>query len=259
MGQVFDNLIINAKQAMPSGGSILITARNHDLAEKENPILRAGRYIRISVSDTGAGIPPDQLKKIFDPFFTTKSEGSGLGLATCFSIVQKHEGYIEAESFPGMGSTFHILLPVSAKITEQSPESPVVEHRGSGTVLVMDDEEFITEIAGGMLSGMGYSVLIAGDGAAALRLCDEVLARGEEIDAAILDLTVPGGLGAREIVDDMKLKFPRMPVFASSGFSQDDIILKPSEYGFTGSIRKPYRRNELALLLMKHLKGASGQ
>jgi CheY-like chemotaxis protein len=123
----------------------------------------------------------------------------------------------------------------------------------------MDDEEFITEIAGGMLSGMGYSVLIAGDGAAALRLCDEVLARGEEIDAAILDLTVPGGLGAREIVDDMKLKFPRMPVFASSGFSQDDIILKPSEYGFTGSIRKPYRRNELALLLMKHLKGASGQ
>ena len=253
MGQVIDNLIINAKQAMPDGGTITISASNIYLEEKENPILKPGRYVKISVADTGAGISAENMDRIFEPFFSTKSEGSGLGLATCYSIIKKHDGHIDVESEEGKGTTFNILLPVSKEKTEISKSLKASEHAGTGNVLIMDDEDFIREIAGEMLSQMGYSVIKAGDGEEALKLCREFSEAGNPVIAAILDLTIPGGRSGRDVIDEMRKVCPHMPVFASSGFSEDEIMLHPVDSGFTDSISKPYRKEELAEIFRKHL------
>ncbi len=249
MSQVIDNIVINAKQAMPVGGKIVISAKNCFLKHQKNPFLKSGNYIRISISDTGIGIQPDHLKSIFDPFFTTKHQGNGLGLATCYSIIKKHDGYIDVESTPGKGSVFHILLPASEKeiAREARPSSP--PGTGSGKILVMDDEVFIREISSKMLQLSGYSTVEACDGEEALSLIAEAEARGEPFDGVILDLTIPGGMGGKETLVRIRKNYPDMPVFASSGFSEDPVISNPKEFGFTGSIRKPYRKDELAAML----------
>ena len=253
MAQVIDNIIINAKQAMPIGGIIDIRANNCSLSDHDNPILKGGNYVKISISDTGIGIPADLIKRIFDPFFTTKQQGTGLGLATCYSIIQKHDGYIEAESIPGDGTTFHIFLPASQKMPETDFIRQSSEHNGSGTILIMDDEDFIREIAGELIEIMGYKPLFAKEGEEALKLCADASDKDEPVVAALLDLTIPGGMGGKETVTELKKMYPHIPVFASSGFSEDYIMSHPSEYGFTASIRKPYRKNELAELLNRYL------
>ncbi len=253
MGQVIDNIIINSKQAMPIGGKIVISAEKCILREGENPVLKPGDYIRITISDTGIGIPVEFIKRIFDPFFTTKQQGNGLGLATCFSIIQKHDGYIEADSTPGKGTTFKILLPVSLEKITSITNTSVSEHSGEGKILVMDDEDFIREIADRILSSMGYSVVTANDGKEALNILIKARQSGEVFKAALLDLTIPGGMGGKEAISVIKKIFPLMPVFATSGFSEDYTMSHPEENGFTASIRKPYRKNELSELLNRHL------
>jgi len=253
MGQVIDNIIINSKQAMPAGGKIVISVDNRILKEGENPVLKAGNYVRISVSDTGIGIPAEFIKRIFDPFFTTKQQGNGLGLATCYSIIQKHDGYIEAESIQGKGTTFNILLPASRENIDLNVPRSFPQHKGTGKILVMDDENFIREIADNMLTMMGYSVTTANDGREAIRLLIEAKKRGETFNAAFLDLTIPGGMGGRETVTVIRKIYPGMPVFATSGFSEDYTMSNPEDYGFAASIRKPYRKNELSELLNRHL------
>ena len=253
IAQVIDNIIINSKQAMPIGGKIFITAENYFLDLQENPLLKSGDYIKISIADTGIGIQPDHLKRIFDPFFTTKQQGNGLGLATCYSIIKKHDGLIMAESVPGKGSTFNILLPASEKEIAHELYTASMLHSGSGKILVMDDEVFIRDISREMLKLTGYSSIEACDGEEALMLIADAEERGEPFDGVILDLTIPGGMGGKDTIVEIRKLYPDLPVFASSGFSEDPVISNPEDYGFTGSIRKPYRRDELTAMLNKYM------
>ncbi len=259
IGQVIDNLVINAQQSMPMGGRIVISAKNAVMKEGENLFLKAGMFIKLSITDTGIGIPADLLKRIFDPFFTTKQKGHGLGLATCYAIVQKHEGYIDVESVMGKGSTFHVFLPASQLGAVQADSPKAVSHKGNGRILIMDDEPSIREIFGHFLKSMGYTVLEAKDGEEALRICAEAASKGTPIDGAFFDLTIPGGMGGKETIIQLRKQFPNMPVYASSGYSEDPVIARPTEYGFTDSIRKPYRKDELATMLNRHApKDSSG-
>jgi PAS domain S-box-containing protein len=254
IGQVIDNIVINAQQAMPLGGKIVVSAHNKTVTEREIPLLHSGDYVQISIADTGVGIPPNLLKRIFDPFFTTKQKGNGLGLATCYSIIRKHDGAIEIESEPGKGSVFHLYLPASTK-EAAGPNSPYTfTHTGSGTILVMDDELYIREVVGMMLKRMGYTIIEAKDGAEALQCIAQAKQSNQPIDAAIFDLTIPGGLGGKEAVIELRKSNTYLLVFASSGFSEDPVMAKPAEFGFSGSIRKPYRKEDLGRLLEKYLR-----
>jgi PAS domain S-box-containing protein len=254
IGQVIGNIVINAQQAMALGGTIDISVNNISLEKGENPGLQAGNYLRVSIKDTGIGIPQEMLKRIFDPFFTTKQKGNGLGLATCYSIVQKHDGYIDVESVLGKGSTFHIYLPASHKGAVEEITQTTSQHRGTGNFLIMDDEDCMRETIGTLLAMMGYAVIKAKDGDEALRLCAEVKKQGTSICGALFDLTIPGGMGGSEAIVELRKTFPDLPVFASSGFSEDPTMARPTEFGFTDSIRKPFRKADLAQMLNKHLK-----
>ena len=253
--QVIDNLVINAQQAMPVGGRITITAQNVTLREGDSPLLKAGNYIKLSFADTGIGIPSDHLKRIFDPFFTTKQKGTGLGLATCYAIIQKHTGAIDVESVMGKGSTFHIFIPAS-KVVQVAGETVLpATHQGHGRILIMDDEVFVRDIVSRLLESMGYSVVEASDGKEAVNILSD--AEGAGIDAAIFDLTVPGGMGGKEAIIHVRKLFPDLPVFASSGYSEDPVIAQPKNFGFTDSLRKPYLIDELAAMLNRHAKKQS--
>jgi PAS domain S-box-containing protein len=246
IGQAIDNIVINAKQAMPMGGKIVITASNLTDAQAH-----PGNFVAISIRDEGIGMPKEILPKIFDPFFSTKQTGHGLGLATVFSIIQRHGGWIDVESKPGRGTTFRLFLPASqAKKISGSSRAPV-EHRGAGTVLVMDDEEFIREIVGGMLENMGYDVVCAKDGPEAVTLFTEAERSGTPFAASILDMTIPGGIGGKEVAASLRAINPSSIIIASSGYSEDPVISNPIEHGFTDRIIKPYRKDELVDLMIR--------
>jgi two-component system, cell cycle sensor histidine kinase and response regulator CckA len=217
-----------------------------------HPSIIEGNYIKISIADTGAGIPEDLLKRIFDPFFTTKQKGTGLGLATSYSIIQKHDGCIDVESVPGKGTTFHIFLPTSHNGTVEEISRLPAQHKGTGCFLVMDDEKFIRDIVCAMLKAMDYTIFEAANGEEALLLCAETMKKGKPIVGALFDLTIPGGIGGKEAIVELRKNLPDMPVFASSGFSEDPVMARPTEFGFTDSIRKPFRKNDLAQMLNKH-------
>jgi PAS domain S-box-containing protein len=253
IGQVIDNLVINAQQSMPMGGTITVGLENVHLEDDEVGALREGNYVRLRVSDHGVGIPAEIVGKIFDPFFTTKQKGSGLGLATCYSILQKHDGHIHVESTPGQGSTFYLHIPASKSDVSHRTAAETVALSGSGSIIVMDDEAFIREIAGEMLRHAGFEVIEAGDGREALEACRTALAEGVTVSAAIFDLTVPGGLGGKQAAVEMRHRYPEIPVFASSGYSSDPVMARPREFGFVASIRKPYRKSELYEVLAHHL------
>jgi CheY-like chemotaxis protein len=249
IGQVVDNLVINAVQAMPSGGRLHVGIKNVVLMSDNYVNLHEGNYVVISVTDTGVGIPPSIISRIFDPFFTTKKNGNGLGLATCFSIIKKHDGIIHVESELGKGSTFLIYLPSKNHSERSVSVTPVVKHTGNGLIIIMDDEEFILEILDKMLTDMGYEVVATRSGEELLAKIDELERRGRTIKAGILDLTIPGGMGGRDTVKKLREKYSVLPIFASSGFSEDPIMASPAQFGFTASICKPYRKLELATLL----------
>lgn len=252
IGQVIDNLVINAQQAMPDGGKIFISARNTIIRVGENPLLKPGKYIKMSITDTGTGIKPDLLKRIFDPFFTTKPTGHGLGLATCYAIMQKHEGCIDVESIIGKGTTFHIFLPAAQQGVLHDICQSSVLHKGSGRILIMDDEACIREIVTSFLESMGYKTFEAKNGEEALLICADASKNSQQLAGAILDLTIPGGMGGKETISLIRKDFPHLRVYASSGYSEDPVMARPTEYGFTDSIRKPFRKDELATLLNKH-------
>lgn len=250
--QVIDNLIINAQQAMPVGGMITIRGRNYVARDGENPLLKPGKYIRISVADTGIGMPASLLKRIFDPFFTTKQKGNGLGLTTCYAIIQKHAGMIDVESVIGEGATFHVFIPASSNVPDTKDHSAPVSHVGHGRILIMDDEEFLRNIVGILLREMGYQVVEARNGEEAVKLLTEPGA--PVIDAAIFDLTIPGGMGGKDAIVQVRKKLPDLVVFVSSGYSEDPVMAQPQQYGFTDSLCKPYRKSELAAMLDRYAK-----
>jgi len=253
MGQVINNLIINADQAMPDGGVISVTAENVTIADSELLPLPAGRYIRISIQDQGEGISPENMPKIFDPYFTTKERGSGLGLATVYSIIKSHQGHLDVESAEGVGTIFRLYLPASDKEIEPEEKiSPEMSSRGgSGRILVMDDEEIIREIAREVLTHLGYEVVVCGDGKSALALYREALSSGNRFDAVIMDLTIQGGMGGKETMKALLGIDPLVKGIVSSGYNNDPILAHFREYGFSGMVSKPYTVRELQKTLQE--------
>lgn len=249
IGRVIGNMVINADQAMPDGGTILIRAENVSISPDRNLPLEPGRYVRISIEDHGVGIDRRLLPKVFDPYFTTKSEGSGLGLAAAYSIVKSHGGHITAESEIGVGSKFHVFLPASDRETlpQGGSEERVVS--GSGRILIMDDEEQIRDLAGELLCLLGYEVDTARDGEEAIELLRSAKAAGRLYDAAILDVTIPGGMGGREVIRRLAAIDPDIKGIVSSGYSHDPIMADYERYGFTGVIPKPYNARRLSEIL----------
>ena len=254
MSQVVQNIIINASHAMPGGGVIEITCENFVNREMAVPSLPPGDYVKIAIRDHGIGIPPNLIGKIFDPYFSTKHEGSGLGLAITHSIISKHAGHITVESEQGVGSTFTLYLPASQQrqITQLKEEESMIL-QGKGTILIMDDEEMVRNIAKEILTLFGYDVLLANDGAQALEIYQQKMQAGNSVDAVIMDLTVPGGIGGKEAVQKLLAIDPQAKVIVSSGYSNDPVMAKYREYGFAGVINKPFRTKDLAEAIAKAL------
>ena len=245
ISQVVGNLAINADQAMPEGGVVEIRAENVTLLKEQVVSLEPGRYIRLSITDSGIGIPKDHLTKIFTPYFTTKQRGSGLGLATSYSIINKHGGVIIVESEIGRGTTFNIYLPASDKEIPKKEKNSMTTITGSGKILVMDDEEFIRNTAGEMLAAVGYTVGYANDGGEAIDLYIRARESGEPYDLIIMDLTIPGGMGGVETIQKLLEIAPDAKAIVSSGYANGPIMADFKEYGFKGVIAKPYRTDEL--------------
>jgi CheY-like chemotaxis protein len=256
IGQVVDNIVINAQHAMPNGGAIDVSAVNLRLGDKENPALPAGTYVRLSFRDYGIGISKDLMPRIFDPFYTTKPKGHGLGLATCYSIVHRHGGCIDVESEPGKGSTFHVYLPaVTGSIAEQV--KPSVKRRGAGTIIVVDDEEVIRRTVSKMLQLLGYQAVCKSDGRELVEFYAAELALGHRYVGIILDLTIRDGMGGVETAAAIRRVDPRVPIFVASGYADDAAMQSPAEFGFNASLCKPFTVAELSELLEQHLKSAS--
>jgi PAS domain S-box-containing protein len=254
IGQVIDNIIINAKQAMPDGGTILLSATNLHISPNGHLQLPDGEYVRISIKDTGIGMPKEILPRIFDPFYTTKATGHGLGLASCYSIIKRHGGCIDVESEPGNGSTFHVYLPAAETDLSTAAEASPAVHKGNGTFLVMDDEEVMLETLRDMLELLGYTVVCRTSGKEAIEfVASEKLAK-RDIAGMIFDLTIPGGMGGREAIDEIRKINRNTPVFVTSGYAEDPVMADPGKYGFTASIRKPFRKSELTEMLSTCLK-----
>jgi nitrogen-specific signal transduction histidine kinase len=249
IAQVIQNLIINADQAMPNGGTIWIRGVNVRLA-KGNPFaLSPGSFVKMTVRDQGMGIHPDYIKKVFDPYFTTKQKGSGLGLSAAYNIVAKHDGQLTVDSELGEGTTFTILLPastISPKTYDEKREEIVT---GQGRVLVMDDEDYIRELASAMLSKLGYEVAAAKDGQIAVDLYKQAIDEGSPFDAVILDLTVPGGMGGKETIKRLNEIDKNVRAIVSSGYSNDPVISNYTHYGFRGAVQKPYLLQEMSQVL----------
>jgi PAS domain S-box-containing protein len=250
ISQVLNNMVINANQAMPEGGVIEISSENVIIQEGDVPPLKEGKYIKISIQDHGVGIPEENLPKIFDPFFTTKKTGNGLGLASAYSIINNHDGYISVESKLGVGTAFYIYLPACPEVTiikeRKLDEKPI---NGEGKVLVMDDEYMIRELACNILSNIGYKAITAKDGIEAIELYKEAIESGCPFNAVILDLTVSGGMGGREAIQRIIEIDPEAKAIVSSGYSDDPVMSDFRKYGFINSLRKPYRVKELSDIL----------
>lgn len=249
--QVISNLLINADQAMQSGGTIKISAETFIYTE-ENGILplRTGNYVILTITDEGIGISNKQLSKIFDPFFTTKEQGSGLGLTICYSIMKKHGGHISVQSVEGNGTSFTVYLPVSSEKAKKAAIEDTL-FLGKGKVLVMDDEESVRQTAGGMLTFLGYDVEFAEDGATAVDLYKDAYYSGRPFDAVITDLTVRGGMGGKMAVRELLAVDPNVNAIVSSGYSHDALLSDHKKYGFCGVIAKPYRLQELGETLYR--------
>lgn len=256
LSQVIHNLIINADQAMPQGGVITIKARNIVDSAILPPSLKPGNYVEITVTDTGIGIPPQHLPNIFDPFFTTKQKGSGLGLATTYSIISKHDGVIEVESTVDVGTTFRIYLPASSRPVEDREGQSDMAVRGAGRILIMDDDESIRMVAGIGLSELGYEVSFANDGAQALEMYKSAMGAAP-FDVVIMDLTVPGGMGGREAIAQLRQIDPHVVAIVSSGYSNDPVLANYEEFGFKGFVPKPFRIQKLSQVIGEVLSGRS--
>jgi PAS domain S-box-containing protein len=252
LGQVLSNLILNADQAMPGGGTLVVRCQNA-LAGGAPPLPPPGRYVEIAVHDRGTGIAPEHLDKIFDPFFTTKERGRGLGLSTSYSIAKQHSGHITVTSEQGVGTTFTLHLPASSAPVEVVPASaPAAAPRAAsrqGRILVMDDEESVRRTVQRMLRHLGYEVETAVDGKEAIARYAQELRGGTRFDAVIFDLTIPGGMGGAEAVREVLALDPRAKAIASSGYSNDPVMATHASYGFVCALGKPYELETLAAAL----------
>ncbi len=247
--QVLHNVLLNAVQAMPTGGTVRVSARNHRIEPPGRPGLVPGDYLRIAIRDRGAGIPPDHLARIFDPYFTTKAGGRGLGLATARSIAAAHRGLLELESVLGRGTSVTVWLPADPTASAPPPATLTSPTEGSGRVLVMDDDPAIRRLYTTALGRLGYDVVATEDGQSAVGLYRAALAEDRRFDVVILDLTVPGGLGGLETFALLRELDPAVRVVVASGYSTDAAVARHTELGFAGALQKPFTVTDLAQVL----------
>jgi PAS domain S-box-containing protein len=257
--QVLHNLLINADQAMPEGGTILVCAENVTLEPGSRTPLDTGPYVCLRVRDTGVGIPANLLEKIFDPFFTTKQRGSGLGLASVYSIVRSHEGHVSVESIPGAGSTFTVLLP-ACPATAPAPAADIVAAGDSPAyrILLLDDDAMILQVLTDMLQVAGHTVTAISNGAAAVAAWHAARADGAPYNLAILDLTVPGGLGGADVAAQIRRDDPAMIAIASSGYTTGTVMADYATFGFAGRLAKPYRLQDIQATIRHVMAGREG-
>jgi PAS domain S-box-containing protein len=246
VAQVIQNLVLNAVQAMPRGGTVTIGGTRTTLGDANPYAARSGAYVRITIRDHGPGVAPELRQRVFDPFFTTKASGRGLGLAICHSIVRKHDGFIDVSPAPGGGAVFGVYLPAAPERASVAAPPPAPRADGRRPrVLVMDDEEMVRNLVARLLRASGYEVVGAADGHQAVEIYREALRAGERFSAVIMDLTIPGGMGGREAIARLRELDPDVRAVVSSGYSNDPIMASHAEYGFRGVLTKPYVLAEL--------------
>jgi len=257
--QVINALIINAREAMPNGGCLDISAENVQIDEKDGLPLERGRYIKVSIADHGPGVPIDVVQKIFDPYFTTKPSSTGLGLAISYSIIRKHGGLLELENNSQAGATFAFYLPAATAKVVHDPlhASEATSHFNEKRILVMDDESAIRELTSQLLETMGYQVTAVPDGAEAIRLYERAMRKGENFLVVILDATVRGGLGGVETIERLRNIDPDVNAIICSGYSDAAALSQFLSYGFRGALPKPFTRRELADALQKAAKSTA--
>ncbi len=256
MGQVFQNLLINGLQAMPDGGTLTVCAENLFLGQerlRHRLLLREGRYVKISITDTGCGIPAEQVTKVFDPYFTTKPKGSGIGLATAYSVVKRHGGVIDIESEVDVGTSVSVYLPASPEHEIDNPgdDSGETPAFGTGKILLMDDEEAIRVVAADLLTLLGYDVATAKDGSECIEMYKAATESGQPFSVVIMDLTVPGGMGGKVAIQKLLEIDAKVKAIVSSGYSTDPIMSNYQHYGFKGIVPKPYNAVELSRVLQE--------
>ncbi|ETX02328.1 MAG: hypothetical protein ETSY1_03910 [Candidatus Entotheonella factor] len=253
ISQVIHNIIINAEHAMPNGGVIHIDAANRsidDLRPVHLHTLSPGSYVHIAIQDGGSGIEAAHLQHIFTTYFTTKAHGNGLGLATAYAIMKKHQGAIYAESEVGIGTTFHLYLPASPAQhvggqagTERSTAS------GTGRILIMEDDDTLHDVVSSTLNMLGYEVMLTRDGHETLSTYQLAREAGRPFDAVILDLTIPGGMGGRKTMTELLAIDPQVKAIVASGYTTDPVLVNFEHYGFCGVLFKPYRAQQLHQVL----------
>lgn len=255
--QVIHNLILNSIHAMTNGGHIDVRGSVRNLVPGNGMTLPSGAYNVIEVADTGCGIAAEHLSRIFDPYFTTKSSGSGLGLAASHSIVTNHNGVITVESEPGHGSVFTVYLPVTDRILPRKVNETAQRCRGTGRVLVMDDEPYVRDIIDVMLTELGYDVVLTSNGDEAVQAYKAAAADGQPVRAVILDLTIPGGRGGVETLQKLRDINPEIKAIVTSGYSNDAILANYEQYGFIDALTKPFNLTEVQQVMQDTLGSAS--
>jgi CheY-like chemotaxis protein len=259
IGQVIHNLALNASQAMPTGGRLSFQLENEERSSPD-PIIKQGRYIKLTVSDSGPGILPENIGRIFDPYFSTKPSNSGLGLATVRSIIRKHDGHIEVESVLGQGTVFRIWLPAADSAAPPRKPDPKAVAAASPQptkprrILFMDDDESIRRIAGMLLGRLGFEYTVVSEGQSAVDAYRSAQSKGEPFDAVILDLTVPGGMGGREAMEQLLSLDPKVRAIVSSGYSSDPVLSDFESHGFKAMVPKPYNVSDLARCIEEVVK-----
>ena len=262
IGQVIQNIVINAREAMPEGGTVELSAGNVALPVGDNPLLpEGGKFVRIAIKDSGTGISDLHLSRIFEPYFTTKPKGSGLGLATSFSIVRNHGGMIDMKSEVGRGSTFSIYLPARDAGEELPEETRAVAAAPGrkGRILVMDDEEPVRDVAMGLLDALGHEVECAENGRVAIEKFRQARRSGKPFDVVILDLTIKGGMGGEETIGKLREIDPDVTAIVSTGYSDNPVVSDYRSYGFTTYLNKPYTIRSLKDCLDSLLGCGEGQ
>jgi PAS domain S-box-containing protein len=252
--QVLHNLVLNARQAMRDGGKLSLTARNLEGEAARKTGLAADCAVEITVEDSGPGIPEELQHRVFDPYFSTKEDGTGLGLAVCHSIVKKHDGIIGFQSNPGKGCAFRVILPALRKACpETHPEEPAAQ-KGTGRILVMDDNDMILKTLSRLLQKLGYEPTLSRHGEECLAVYQDARKQGKPFDAVILDLTIQGGMGGAETVLKLRECDPAVRAIASSGYADDDSMTNYEQNGFDAVLPKPYTHQAISQVLQRMLK-----
>jgi PAS domain S-box-containing protein len=255
MRQVVQNLVLNAVQAMPRGGTLTVAASIVTMPRPGVPT-GTGRYVRVTFRDEGVGIPADRIGKIFDPFFSTKAHGRGLGLTVCHSIVARHDGWLAVESTVGVGTEFAVILPAASECPPSERERPVSLPAGKGKILILDDERSIARVLSNMLGKLGYRTEWVDDGRKVLEEYRRARDCGEPYDLLIMDMTIPGGMGGKEAMEKLREIDPAIRAVMSTGYSN---LTDYGSHGFCGILAKPYTLAELSSVMENAMaKNATG-